>query len=96
MEISKSCLVNLEKYVQKFDWLVQYIEDQIQKKNYHFGKRLYARIIFSEFTNPNLKMYKEFLKLYEFDIEGYFYSIYSKVTQFIKFRLLNHKCLSLK
>ncbi len=29
MEISKTCLDNLQKYIHKFDWLVNYIEDQV-------------------------------------------------------------------
>lgn len=46
MEISKTCLENLEKYIHNFDWLVNYIEDQVEKKQYQYGKYIYAREIF--------------------------------------------------
>ena len=79
MEISKLALQNLENYIEKFDWLIEYIEDAIQDRSYVFRRPLYAREIFSDYEKPNIKMYQEFIKLYEFDNEGSFYSIYSKV-----------------
>lgn len=79
MEISKLALQNLEKYVEKFDWLIEYIEDAVEDRSFVFRRPLYAREIFSDYEKPNIHMYQEFIKLYEFDNEGSFYSVYSKV-----------------
>lgn len=79
MEISKTALQNLEKYCEMFDWLIDYVEEAVQDKSFVFRRAIFARDIFAEFERPNIHMYREFIKLYEFDNDGCFYSIYSKV-----------------
>lgn len=43
MEISKSALQNLEKYVETFDWLIEYIEDTVEDRSFVFRRPIYAR-----------------------------------------------------
>jgi hypothetical protein len=77
LEISKSGLAILQKYVGEFHWLVEAIEETRSSK---LRKEFKATSLFPKEKEPNIRLYKEFVKLYELDTKGAFQSIYSKIS----------------
>jgi len=80
VELSESCVQVLENYVNNFDYIVDYIETSVKDGNFQFRKGIFAKNIFENTPDVNFKLYEEFVKLYKFGVDGYFYSIYSKIA----------------
>ena len=77
LEVSKSGLEVLQKYIGEFHWLVEALEENRSSK---LRKEFKATSLFPKEKDPNIKVYAEFVKLYQLDIKGAFQSIYSKVA----------------
>ena len=78
IEVSQSGMKVLEWYVGEFSWLVELMEDC---KNGRIRKEFKAGLIFPKDGDPNIRLYREFIKLYQQDTAGDYHSIYSKISQ---------------
>lgn len=77
IEISKSGLKVLQEYTQIFFWLVEALEEN---RSPRYKKEFRVKNLFGKEQDPNLRLYKEFIKLYKLDTAGAFCSFYSKTA----------------
>ena len=70
----------------EMDWLIDFIDNKLAERDFSFKRGIGVKEIFGNGKNQkskneyNLRLFKEFIKLYELKISGIFYSIYSKVS----------------
>ncbi len=78
LEISKTGLEVLRQYSQTFLWLVEALEDS--RNSNKLRKEFKVGNLFGRDRDPNLRLYQEYVKLYELDTKGVFCSFYSKTA----------------
>jgi hypothetical protein len=77
LEFSRSALSLLQCYLATFPWLVELLEDNRSPK---LRKEFRAAGLFGKEQDPNIRLYREFIKLYDLDSKGFFCSFYSKTA----------------
>jgi hypothetical protein len=78
VELSELVIPILEDYVNRMEFIIDYLDEKIRGKDYSFKRGISVKDLFPTEQNQNFHLYKEFLKMYEMRLEGIYCSIYSK------------------
>lgn len=61
-------------------WLIDYLDNKVSENDYSFRRGIGVKEIFPGEKEPNIRLYREFIKLYELKLPGTLYSFYSKIS----------------